>query len=78
MVLLGVLVVRSDHFPRILGALLGAAGVAYLVESFTYIVAPGGAEGAAAVLVPTAGIAEVSFCIWLLLRGVRSRPTGGH
>ncbi|MCC7043459.1 MAG: DUF4386 domain-containing protein [Acidobacteria bacterium] len=74
MVLLGVLLVRSDRFPRVLGMLLGAAGVAYLAESFTYIVAPAGAGAAAAVLVPTAGIAEVSFCLWLLLRGVRSQP----
>lgn len=71
MVLLGILLTRSDRFPGALGVLLGVAGLAYLAESFTYVLAPSNVGAASAVLVPAAGIAEVSFSVWLLVRGVR-------
>lgn len=75
MVLLGILLTQSDRFPRTLGVLLGVAGLAYLAESFSYIVVPASVGAASAVLVPAAGIAEVSFCLWLLVRGERYPET---
>lgn len=37
----GVLVYKSVHFPRILGALVVVAGVGYLADTFTRILLPG-------------------------------------
>src|SRR4030081_775049 len=64
------LVFRSTFLPRAIGVLLAIAGLAYLVSSFTFFLAP----GFAAQLVPwiqfPALIGEGSFCLWLLVGGV--------
>lgn len=72
--LLGVLLVRSELFPDWLGMLLGVAAAGYLVESFTYFLLPAFGGAASGVVVVTAGVAEVSLCFWLLIRGVRDAP----
>lgn len=73
--LLGLLLYRSPLFPRVLGALLGAAGFGYLFECFAVFVAPGLVGAATAVVVVTAGVGEVALCLYLLIRGVeRPRP----
>jgi hypothetical protein len=64
------LVFRSTFLPRAIGVLLAIDGLAYLVYSFTFFLAP----GFAAQLVPwiqfPALIGEGSFCLWLLVVGV--------
>jgi hypothetical protein len=64
------LVLRSRFLPGAVGVLLAVDGLAYLVYSFTYIVAP----GVAAQLVPwiqlPALLGEGAFCLWLLVVGV--------
>ena len=64
------LVFRSTFLPRAIGVLLAIDGLAYLVYSFTFFLAP----GLAAQLVPwiqfPALIGEGSFCLWLLVVGV--------
>jgi Domain of unknown function (DUF4386) len=64
------LVLRSRLLPRAIGVLLMIDGVAYLVYSFTDILAP----GFAADLVPwiqfPALFGEGAFCLWLLVVGV--------
>jgi hypothetical protein len=64
------LVLRSRFLPGAVGVLLAIDGLAYLVYSFTYIVAP----GVAAQLVPwiqlPALVGEGAFCLWLLVVGV--------
>ena len=64
------LVLRSGFVPRAIGVLLAIDGLAYLVYSFTNIVAP----GFAAQLVPwiqlPALIGEGSLCLWLLVVGL--------
>lgn len=70
---LGVLVRRSGHLPRILGALLLVAGVGYLVDSFGRTLMPGYDDHAAlmtAIVFIPAFVGELSFCLWLLVRGV--------
>ncbi len=52
--------------------LLAAAG--YLTESFTAFVIPALAELGASFVVFTASLAEVSLCLWLLIRGVLPAP----
>jgi hypothetical protein len=41
MILLGILLTRSDRFPWTLGVLLGVAGLAYAAESFTFRLSSG-------------------------------------
>lgn len=68
--ILGYLVIKSDYFPGILGYGLMAAGVVYLAGSFTRFLYPDYAPNFAPVyIVPL--IAELSFCLWLLFKGVK-------
>ena len=48
-----------------------AAAGGYLLESFTFFLAPASGHLASYAVVTTAGIAEVSLCLYLLFRGVR-------
>jgi hypothetical protein len=71
--ILGYLVVKSDHFPGILGYGLIAAAVVYLTGSFTLFLFPDYVSLIKPIYtVPL--IAELSFCLWLLIKGVRIRP----
>jgi hypothetical protein len=64
------LVLRSTFLPGAIGVLLAIDGLAYLIYSFAYFLAP----GFAAQLVPwiqfPALIGEGSLCLWLLVVGV--------
>ncbi|MBN1883376.1 MAG: DUF4386 domain-containing protein [Deltaproteobacteria bacterium] len=71
-IVLGYLVVRSDYFPSILGYGLEAAGVVYLAGSFTRFLLPEYVSLMEPVyIVPV--IAELSFCLWLLGKGIRTQ-----
>jgi uncharacterized protein DUF4386 len=65
----GYLLFRSGYFPRTLGVLLVLAGLSYLTNSFTLILAPTYAEMIFPVLV-LALIGELSLCLWLIVKGV--------
>ena len=69
--LLGWLIFRSELFPRVLGVLVGVAAVGYLTETFTYIAAPAWASFGAGLVVITASVAELSLCLYLIVKGVR-------
>lgn len=64
---LGYLIFRSGYLPKILGVLMQIAGLSYLVNSFTLLLAP--AFASTLLLVP-AFLAELSLCLWLLVKGV--------
>lgn len=67
---LGYLIWRSSYLPRTIGALMQVGGVCYLVNSFALVAAPKVAAALfPAVLVPSF-IAELSLCLWLLIKGV--------
>jgi hypothetical protein len=70
--ILGYLVIRSGYFPLILGYGLMAAALVYLAGSITRFVFP---EFLSLItplyIIPL--IAELAFCLWLLLRGVSVR-----
>ena len=72
--ILGYLVFKSGYVPRILGILLIAASLGYLVDSFAKVLLPNYAEFQPifdlVVLMP-AFIAELSLGLWLLLKGVK-------
>jgi hypothetical protein len=65
----GYLLFRSGYFHRALGVLMAIAGLSYLLNSFTLILAPAYAGTIFLVLV-LALIGELSLCLWLIVKGV--------
>jgi uncharacterized protein DUF4386 len=65
----GYLLFRSSYFPRTLGVLMAIAGLSYLTNSFTLILAPAYARTISPILV-LALIGELSLCLWLMVKGV--------
>jgi hypothetical protein len=70
--LLGWLIVRSDLFPRALGALVLLAAAGYLVESVGMFLYPAHAGFYTALVSVTAIAGEVMLCLYLLVKGVRT------
>ncbi len=69
---LGYLVVRSEYFPGLLGYGLIAAALVYLTGSLIRFLSPDYISYIEPVyIVPLA--AELAFCLWLLVKGVRVR-----
>ncbi len=70
--ILGFLVIKSARFPGVLGWGLIAAGLVYLVGSLTRFLFPDYILFIQPIyIVPF--LAELSFCLWLLLRGAKVR-----
>jgi hypothetical protein len=67
--LLGWLVYRSGFLPRTLGVLLAAAGIVYLVGSYTRFLFPAHVETVMPIYL-VAIVAESAMCLWLLFKGV--------
>ncbi len=68
--ILGYLIFRSGYLPGFLGVLMPLAGLSYLTNSFALLLAPAlAAKLFPAILLP-AFVAETSFCLWLLVKGV--------
>src|SRR5712664_1774581 len=65
----GYLLFRSGYFPRTLGVLMAIAGLSYLANSFTLILAPTYAATILPILV-LALSGELSLCLWLMVKGV--------
>lgn len=68
----GYLIFRSGYLPRTLGILMAIAGLSYLTNSFTLILAPAYAGTILPVLL-LALIGELSLCLWLLVFGVNEQ-----
>ena len=75
-VLTGVLILRSRHVPRVIGAMMLAAGGCYLVNSLAFLNAPALSQ----VLVPwillPSLVGELSLALWLVARGARLEAPG--
>jgi len=67
----GYAITRCTFFPRVIGLLLIIEGLAYLANSFGHFVSPPFGDKIFPFLLVT-GIAEVSFALTLLVRGVDS------
>lgn len=65
----GYLLFRSGYFPRTLGVLMAIAGLSYLTNSFTLILAPE-YSGAILPVLALALIGELSLALWLIVKGV--------
>ncbi len=71
-VLLGLLVLRSTFLPKVLGVLLGVAGLCYIANSFTDFLLPAlGHQFGMWLLLPCA-VAEYALILWLLVAGVNT------
>jgi hypothetical protein len=67
---LGHLILKSGYLPKTIGILMQIAGLCYLVNSFSLLLAPRFADLIfPAVLIPSF-IGELSLCLWLLVKGV--------
>lgn len=67
---LGHLLWRAGFLPRSLGALMGVAGLCYLVESFAHLLAPELAGLLFPAIYLPAFVAELALTTWLLVKGV--------
>ena len=66
---LGYLVYRSGFFPRALGVLLMIGAASYLTELVAGFLFPETGESFLLLIAIPAAIAEVSFLLWLLIKG---------
>lgn len=73
-ILLGILIYRSEYFPRWLGILVLAAGISYLIDCLTNFMTPGYAYLSEYLVISVAVISELSLCLFLLIRGVNPGP----
>ena len=67
----GVLVYRSRLFPKVLGALLVAACIAYVTASVALILAPTPPRLFYHLMQGVGGLAELAMGLWLLIVGAR-------
>jgi len=63
----GYLIRKSDYLPKLIGVLVQIAGCCYLTNSFLLIIKP---DWANTLFMLPSFIAELSFCLWLLIKGV--------
>ena len=66
----GYLIFKSGFFPRWIGVLMQIAGVCYLTNSISLLIAPDFAEIIFPAILFPCFIAELSFCLWLIVKGV--------
>ncbi|MGE4541262.1 MAG: DUF4386 domain-containing protein [Bacteroidales bacterium] len=71
--LMGVLLYKSADFPKPIGIMIFTAGIGYLFNSVASFIIPSLIEISAMVMLFTAVIAELTFCAYLLIAGVRNK-----
>ena len=71
-IVLGYLIRKSVYLPWLLGILMQIAGVCYLANSFLTIMNPVLADKLVPLILLPPVIAELSLCLWLIFKGVKS------
>lgn len=71
--LLGYLLYKSAYFPKFLGVLLVIAACGYLIDAFTNFLFPAYGSSTEILVVLTAVVAELSLCLWLLIKGIKKQ-----
>lgn len=66
----GMLTYRSGFMPKILGVLLIAGGISYLVDVSAFLLVPEFQTTTNVVVAIISSIAELSMVIWLMIKGV--------
>lgn len=69
-IIAGYLIFRSGYIPKSIGILMLIAGLSYLINSFTVILAPSFFKVLGYSLMAPVVIGEASLCLWLLVKGV--------
>ena len=73
---LGHLVVRSGYFPKALGVLVAVAGCGYLADLISVFLTPDISDRVwQFATAPAAAAGELTFLLWLLIKGIRIPPT---
>ena len=68
--LVGYVVFKSTMVPKFLGVLYILSGIGYLINSFTMLLSKGFANPLFTYVAIPIFIGELSFCLWLLIKGV--------
>ncbi|MES2378424.1 MAG: DUF4386 domain-containing protein [Bacteroidota bacterium] len=66
----GYLIRKSGYLPKVIGTLLQIAGGCYLISNFTLLLAPQAAAQIGLWLMLPCFLAELTFALWLLFKGV--------
>ncbi len=74
LVVLGLLLYRSQYVPRVFGILLVAAGVVYIADSLANVFVADHGGLATAILLAPALVGELGLTAWLLVKGVKVQP----
>lgn len=69
---LSYLIKRSEYLPTFFGILMGVAGFFYTIDSFTQFIVPEFSEITEVLVIIAAVVSEISFAIWLSVRGAVS------
>lgn len=69
----GYLIFKSGYLPKTIGVMMQIAGLCYLLNSFALILAPSFADKIFPMVLLPPFVAELSFCLWLLFKGVNMR-----
>ncbi|WP_336518224.1 DUF4386 domain-containing protein [Pollutibacter soli] len=67
----GMLSFRSGFIPKILGVLLVAGGISYLLDATAFILFPPFQKYTSVMVAIFSAIAELAMVLWLLIKGVR-------
>ncbi|MEZ5105817.1 MAG: DUF4386 domain-containing protein [Draconibacterium sp.] len=70
-IILGYLFYKADYFPKWLGVLVVSAGVSYLIDCLANFLFPEFAGSSEILVITIAVAAELSLCIYLLIKGVK-------
>ncbi len=68
--LVGYVISKSKMVPKFLGILYIISGIGYIINSFTMLLSKGFANPIFPYLAIPIFIGELSFCLWLLIKGV--------
>ena len=72
----GYLVFKSGFLPKLLGIFLMVGCCGYLIDFFGYSLFPNyGETGISSFVTLPASIGEIGICLWLLIMGVKDKPT---
>lgn len=73
----GYLIFKSGFLPKTIGVLMAIAGLSYLTNSITLILAPAYTEGVVPVLA-LALLGELALSLWLIVKGVNLEEWERH
>lgn len=71
--IMGILLIKSIDFPRFIGVMMFVAGLGYAINCMANFIAPSLIEISEVIMLFTAVIAELTFCVYLLTKGIKNQ-----